>query len=407
MPTTDNALEGIKVVEFAMFAAGPMVGKHMGEHGAQVVHVESRSRPDGFRAHYPPYKDNKPGLDRTGSFAIFNDSKYSLGLNLKSKSGVAIAKKLMAWADVVIENFVPGVMERLGLSYQVARSVNPDIIYLSSCNMGQTGPKASQRGFGSQLTSQSGFTFLAGYPGETEPQLMYGPYIDFIAVGFGLAAVLAALDHHKQTGCGQYIDLAQYETGLQYLAPALLDYYVNGRVMVQDGNRSPHMAPHGAYPCAGDDQWCVLSASNEDEWRALCGVVGHPEWANDARFSTLAARKQNEDELDRLIGEWTRDYSPREVMEKLQAAGVAAAAVHTLLDLFSDPQLEHRKIWDTLPHPVLEQYDYERPPFILSETPAQGFRSPLLGEHNAYVCKQVLGMADAEFEELTKQGVLE
>lgn len=407
MPTSVQALEGVKVVEFAVFAAGPMVGKHLGEHGAQVVHVESRSRPDGFRMHYPPYKDNKPGLDRTGTFAIFNDSKYSIALNLKSKGGTAVAKQLMAWADVVIENFVPGVMERLGLGYEAARAVNSDIIYMSSCNMGQTGPKASQRGFGSQLTSQSGFTYLAGYPGESEPQLMYGPYIDFIAVGFGLTAVLAALDHHKQTGCGQYIDLSQYETGLQYLAPALLDYDVNGRNMVQNGNRSPHMSPHGAYPCAGDDQWCVLSASNEEEWRALCGAVGHAEWASDPRFSTLAARKQNEDELDVLIGEWTQHRTPREVMEKLQAAGVAAAAVNTLLDLFSDPQLEHRKQWNTLSHPVLEQYDYERPPFILSETPAEEFRSPLLGEHNAYVCKELLGIPDAEIEELKKQGVLE
>src|SRR5512141_68438 len=151
MSTLEHALAGVKVVEFAVFAAGPMVGKHLGEHGAHVIHVESRSRPDGFRMHYPPYKDNKPGLDRTGTFALFNDSKQSVALNLKSKGGVKLAKQLIAWADVVIENFVPGVMERLGLGYEAAQAVNPDVIYLSSCNMGQTGPKAPQRGFGSQL----------------------------------------------------------------------------------------------------------------------------------------------------------------------------------------------------------------------------------------------------------------
>jgi crotonobetainyl-CoA:carnitine CoA-transferase CaiB-like acyl-CoA transferase len=405
--TSKQALAGIKVVEFAMFAAGPMVGKHLGEHGAQVIHVESRSRPDGFRMHYPPYKDNKPGLNRTGSFAIFNDSKYSLALNLKSPRAVQLALQLIAWADVVIENFVPGVIRRLGLDYEAARKVNPSVIYLSSCNMGQTGPKAGQRGFGSQLTSQSGFTFLAGYPNEPEPMLLYGPYIDFVAVGFGLTAVMAALDHRQQTGCGQYIDLSQYETGLQFIAPALLDYEVNGHVMSQNGNRNANAAPHGAFPCRGDDRWCVIAAYNEDEWKTLCRAVGHPEWMTDARFASLQARKQNEDELDRLLGEWTIQYTPREVMERLQAAGVAAAAVNTLGDIFSDPQLNHRQIWRDLPHAELGQFQYEAPPFALSETPAEEYPSPLLGEHNHVVCSEILGLAETEIDELVKQGVLE
>ena len=143
MSVQQPALAGLKVVEFAVFAAGPMVGKHLGEHGAQVVHVESRSRPDGFRMHYPPYKDNQPGLNRTGTFAIFNDSKLSVALNLKTPRGVELAKELATWADVLIENFVPGVMERLGLGYDAIAQINPSIIYLSSCNMGQTGPKVA------------------------------------------------------------------------------------------------------------------------------------------------------------------------------------------------------------------------------------------------------------------------
>ncbi len=405
MSTQKQALSEIKVVQFAAFAAGPMVGKHLGEHGAQVVQVESRTRPDGFRLHYPPYKDNKPGLNRTGSFAIFNDSKYGVTLNLKSPRGIEIAKRLIAWADVLVENFVPGVMERLGLGYTAACEVNPSIVYLSSCNMGQTGPKASQRGFGSQLTSQSGFTFLAGYP-NSEPMLLYGPYIDFVAVGFGLAAVLAALDQRRRTGRGQYIDLAQYETGLQFIIPALLEYQVNHRIMTPNGNRNPNAAPHGAYPCRGDDRWCVIAVFADEEWRALCDVA-NPEWANDPRFATLAARKENEDELDQMIGAWTAQFTPREVMEKLQAVGVAAGVVNTLGDLFSDPQLKHRNIWRELPHAELERFHYEAPPFDLSETPADLRPSPLLGEHNHYVYGELLGMPDAEIEELTKQGVIE
>ncbi len=384
-----------------------MVGKHLGEHGAQVVHVESRTRPDGFRVHYPPYKDNVPGLNRTGSFALFNDSKLSVALNLKSRRGVEIARELVRWADVFIENFVPGVIDRLGLGYEVVSRLNPSLVYLSSCNMGQTGPKSSQRGFGSQLTSQSGFTYLAGYPDEQDPMLLYGPYIDFVAVGFGLTAVLAALDYRQRTGCGQYIDLSQYETGLQFIIPALLDYQVNGRTMAPQANRDPNAAPHGAYPCRGDDQWCVIAVFTDAEWQALCQVVEHPEWAQDPRFRTLADRKANEDELDRRVGEWTAQQTREQVMQKLQAVGVAAGIVSTLGDLFDDPQLQHRRVWRTLPHEELGSYAYEAPPFTLSETNAELYASPLLGEHNRQVYGEILGMSDAEIEELTKQGVIE
>ncbi len=406
MTDSKQALEGVRVVEFAAFAAGPMVGKHLAEHGATVVHVESRTRPDGFRVHYPPYKDNVPGLNRTGSFAIFNDSKFGVTLNLKSPRGVEMAQRLTAWADVLIENFVPGVMERLGLGYAAVREINPSIVYLSSCNMGQTGPKAGQRGFGSQLTSQSGFTYLAGYP-RGDPTLLYGPYIDFVAVGFGLISVLAALDQRRRTGRGQYIDLSQYEAGLQFIIPALLDYEMNGRITTRSGNRDPNAAPHNAYPCRGDDRWCVIAVFHDDEWRAFCQVAGHPEWAEDPRFATLAARKENEDELDRRVGAWTAQYEPRQVMEKLQAAGVAAGIVNTLGDLFCDPQLKHRNIWRELPHAELERFHYEAPPFTLSETPAELRPSPLLGEHNRKVYGEFLEMSDAEVGQLIAEGVIE
>jgi crotonobetainyl-CoA:carnitine CoA-transferase CaiB-like acyl-CoA transferase len=401
-----QALAGVKVVEFAVFAAGPMVGKHLGEHGATVIRVESRSRPDGFRVHYPPYKDNVPGLERAGSFALFNDCKLGITLNLKRPEALDIARRLVAWADVLIENFVPGVMARNGLSYEAASEINPSIVYLSSCNMGQTGPKASQRGFGSQLTSQSGFTYLTGEP-DGEPMLLFGPYIDFVAVGFGLVAVLAALDYRQRTGRGQYIDLSQYEAGLQFIAPALLDYEVNTRVMTRMGNRSPHAAPHGAYPCRGEDRWCVITVDTEDEWRALCRASGHPEWAADARFGSLDARKAHEDELDALLGAWTRHRTPHEVMDVLQAAQVPAGIVSRLSDLFADPQLAHRRIWRELPHPELERFHYEAPPFILPETPAELHRSPLLGEHNDKVYREVLGLTNGQIDALIAAGVIE
>ncbi len=195
--------------------------------------------------------------------------------------------------------------------------------------------------------------------------------------------------------------------GDDLLAPALLDYEVNGRVISRMGNRSPDAAPHGAYPCRGEDRWCVIAVCTEDEWRAFCRAIGRPEWAEDARFGSLAARKAHEDELDALIGTWTRDRVPHEVMDTLQAAGVRAGVVGRLSDLFSDPQLAHRRIWRDLPHPELERFHYVAPPFILSETPAELRRSPLLGEHNEQVYREILGLTDGDINALTADGVIE
>jgi crotonobetainyl-CoA:carnitine CoA-transferase CaiB-like acyl-CoA transferase len=231
----DEIFKGVNVVEFAAFAAGPVIGKHVGEHGGTVIHVESKSRPDGFRTHYPPYLDNKPGLNRSGCFDICNNSKLSVTIDLKAKGGLDAAKKLVAWADVVIENFTPGTMKRLGLGYEALCEIREDIIFLSTCNQGQSGPHAQHPGFGSHLSSLSGFTHFTGFPGET-PSLPFGPYIDFIGVGFGLVALSAALDYRRRTGKGQCIDVAQYECGVHFIAPALLDHQVNGRTMERMGN---------------------------------------------------------------------------------------------------------------------------------------------------------------------------
>lgn len=403
----DLALTGVRVVEFAVFAAGPVVGKHLAEHGAEVIRIESRTRPDGFRVHYPPFKDDLPGLDRGGTFAIFNNDVLSATINLKHPQGLKLAKELVAWADVVIENFAPGVMERLGLGYQSLRAVNPQIIMLSSCNQGQTGPRASQKGFGSQLTSMSGFTHLTGYGDGTPPMILYGPYIDFVAVGYGLISVLAALEFRDRTGKGQHIDLSQYEAGTQFIIPTLLDYQVNDFIMEAQGNRNPHAVPHGVYPCSGEDAWCAIAAFNEEEWRALCEATHHQEWLHDRRFDSLEARKENEDELDALLSEWTLQYPSTEVMETLQNVGVPAGKVQNIEDLFSCPQLSHRSQWQPLEHPVMGSYEYESPPFILSETPAEICRpSPCLGEHNAYVFGEVLNLSDEEIAQLEAENVL-
>jgi benzylsuccinate CoA-transferase BbsF subunit len=401
------ALDGVRVVEFAVFAAGPLVGKHLGEHGAEVIRVESHASPDGFRVHYPPFKDDKPGLERGGSYALFNDQVLNVTLDLKQPEAVALARELVSKADIVIENFAAGVMDRLGLGYSELQRVKPDLIMLSSCNQGQTGRRASQRGFGSQLTSMSGFTHLTGYRAGEPPVLLYGPYVDFVAVGFGLIAVLAALDYRRRTGNGQHIDLSQYETGIQFIIPAVVDTQVNGRVHEPQGNRDPHAVPHGVYPCKGDDQWCAIAIFNDEEWRAFCSAAEKTEWSSDARFRTAANRKIHEDELDTLIAEWSAQFDARAIMGRLQSVGVSAGVVQSVPDLFSCPQLLHRKQWVKLNHAEFGTYEHEAPPFILSETPAELRRSsPLLGEHNDYVFEKILGLSRAEVHALKEQGVI-
>ncbi len=401
-----QAFEGINVVEFAAFAAGPGVGKHLADFGATVVRVESRTAPDGFRTHYPPYPDNKPGINRSGCFALFNNNKLDVTLDLKSPQSADIVKKIAVWADVVIENMTPGTVKKLGVDYETLRQFRPDIIMLSTCNQGQTGPHAKHPGFGSHLSSLSGFTNLIGFP-DGLPNILYGPYIDYIGVGFGFISIVAALDYRRRTGKGQYIDNAQYENGLQFMASALLDYECNGRIASRMGNRSPEVAPHGAYPCQGEDKWCVLSVSTEDEWRQLCEVMGRPGLTDDPRFVDMESRKRNEDALDAIIGAWTKNFEVQEIVDKLCAAGLKSAPVNTMQDLFSDPQLRHRDFWQALDHPEMGRHHYEDSPFKLSKTPSNLNRpAPLLGEHNDYFYKTLLGISEEEYERLVADAVI-
>jgi crotonobetainyl-CoA:carnitine CoA-transferase CaiB-like acyl-CoA transferase len=398
-----DALGHVKVLEFGAYAAGPCISKYLANFGASVIHVESSQRPDGFRLQYPPFKDGKVGPNRSGCFAFFNDSKKGITLNLKHSEGLKLAHRLVQWADIVIENMRPGVVERLGLGYEDLRNQKPELIMLSTSNMGQTGPHATQPGFGSQLSSLSGFTNLIGEP-EGPPYFLYGPYIDFIAVAYGGIAVLSALDYRLRTGKGVYIDLSQYEAGLQFLGGALLDYSANGVVACRDGNRNPEIAPHGCYPCL-DGQWCVISCWDDAEWEHLCRVAGKPEWLSDERFITMSLRKEHERELNELIGEWTCDQDARRVMTRLQSHGIHAARVNTMRNLFSDPQIGFRDIWQKQTHPELGEHKYRMVSYDLSETPGRVRNAaPCLGADNKEVFVEWLGLSRSEYEELVAAG---
>ncbi len=401
-----QALEGIKVADFTWIAAGPVTTKYLADHGATVVRVESTTKPDHSRG-WPPFKGGEPGINRSGFYADFNASKYNLTINLNNAAGRAVARKLVKWADVFVENYTPGVMDKLGLGYPAAAELNPAIVYLSSSQQGRGGPHYRHSGYGNHAASISGFTHVTGQPGE-EGMMPYGAYTDFISPRFSVVAILAALEFRRRTGKGQYIDLAQVESGLQFLAPMMMDEVVNRKEFHRHGNRDLNASPHGAYPCRGEDRWCVIAVFTDDQWRALRKVMGDPSWACEARFSTLEGRKANEDELDGLISQWTRDYSPEEVMIRLQKAGVAGGIVATGEDMFRDPQLKHREQFVALEHPEMGLHHYDGLSFKLSGTPGR-LRSPapLIGQHNDYVLRKLLGMDDEEVAEAAEAGALD
>ncbi|MFC1978246.1 CoA transferase, partial [Chloroflexota bacterium] len=397
-------LKGIKVADFTWLIAGTRTSKALADYGAEVIKIESSTRPDPSRP-LGPFKDGIPGLNR-GNANQWNTSKLSVALNLAHPRGVEVAKRLVAWADVVVENFAGGTMKRMGLGYEELKKVKPDIIMLSACMQGQTGPHANHPGLGAHLTALSGFCHITGWPDREPPDL--GVYTDFIVPRFNTLAILAALDYRRRTGRGQYLDMSQYESSIHFMAPLILDYVVNQRVAVRMGNRSDYAAPHGAYRCRGGDRWCAIAVFTDEEWGSFGKIVGNPAWTNDLKFATLLARKRNEDELDRLVEEWTIDYSAEEVMSMMQAAGVAAGVVETGEDLLEhDPQLRHRHFFWELDHPEIGKYRAAGPAFVLSKSPREVRRAPLLGEHSEYVLKELLGTSDEEIAELVIEGVLE
>ena len=400
-PVRRGALGGIRVVEVGFAAAGPLVGKYLANFGAEVIRLESRLAADVFRTTYPPFKGGIVETDRAGMFAFYNDGKRSATVNLKHPKGVALARALVATADVFVESFTPGTVARLGLGADVLRADHPGLIVLSSCNQGQTGPHAFHPGYGSQLSALAGFVQLLGEPDST-PVLLYGPYIDYVAVGYGAIAVLAALERRKRTGAGCTIDLSQYEAGLQFLTPTILEFAANGRIPGRLGNADAVAAPHGVYRCAGPDRWVALSVWDDAEWQAfreLTGIDGP---------ATAAERRRARAALDERIGAWTATRDRDEVVTLLRRSGLRAAPVLSISELFSDPQLAHRGMWPTVTHPTIGKMHLMAPPFRLSSTPSTQERAgPTVGADNDHVFGEILGLSLDERRTLERDGVFE
>ncbi len=405
LPKREGALSGLHVVEFGGYGAGPAVGKSLAEHGAEVIRVESMLRLDGFRTNYPPYTGNVPGIERAAMFAITNDNKLSVSLNLKTEKGRDLAIRLIERAEVVVENFTPGAMDRLGLGHDAMLLCNPKLVTLSTCNQGRTGPQANRAGFGSHLTSLSGFTELTGWP-DRQPALLWGPYIDYIAVAYGVVAVLAGLERVRRGGVGCHIDLSQYETGVQWMAPALLRYFADGEVMDRQGNRDSNAVPHGVFPCTGYQRWCAISVHDDAEWVRFAAEVGEP-WVKEPEFADVQGRRANENRLEELIAEWTSHQEREALVGRIRAAGVHAAPVNDMGDLYADAQLTYRNAFQRVDHPVMGFHAVPGPPYILSNTPGKVTHgAPMVGQHNEPVLCGILGLSHAELEELKASDIL-
>lgn len=402
--TGELPLSGVKVLDFMWAIAGPAATRFLADFGATVVRVESATRIDVCRT-LPPFVNAEQGAENSVLFHNSNAGKLMLSLDLTTPEGRAVILDLVRWADVVTEAYSPKVMRGFGLDYGALCAVNPRIIMLSTCLMGQTGPLASFAGFGNLAAAITGFYDLCGWS-DRAPAGPFGAYTDYIAPRFNAVAILAALDYRRRTGRGQYIDLAQAEAALHFLGPAILDYTVNGRVESRNGNAHAHASPHGVYAAAGDDCWVAIAAMTDAHWHALCAVIDRNDLAHDARLATVAGRRAHADEVDTAITAWTTARSMQVAEQALQERGVPASAVQNSTELCADEQLRHRAHFTTLAHPTLGTTCVESTRAHLSRTPARAAAAaPLLGADNQHVLQEILGYSDDRITELAIAGV--
>ncbi|MGI8551541.1 MAG: CaiB/BaiF CoA transferase family protein [Dehalococcoidia bacterium] len=393
---------GVRIADFSWVIAAPLATQYLAIHGAEVIRIESSLRPDVLRLNQPMI--NGDGPDNCAYYADYNMGKLDVSLNLRHPAAARLAKVLVANCDVACENFTPGTMERLGLGYESLRQVRPDLIMISMALAGQTGPERSYKGFGTVIQAAAGITHFTGWP-DRDPVGTGVAYTDFFASPIAAAALVTALEHRRRSGQGQYIDLSQQEASLYALDAALLDQQVNGTEESRAGNHHRSAAPHGVYPCLGDDRWLAIAVFTDAHWAAMLATMGRPNWALTERFATFLGRKAEEDELDRCISEWTMTQDVYAAMQALQAVGVPAGVVQDAGDLGRDPQLLHRGHFLPLKHPIFADYPFDALPYrVNGQIPLPPRPAPLLGQDNRYVFQELLGLSSAEFAALQQDG---
>ena len=403
-------LSGVRIVEMGQLIAIPFAMKLLADMGAQVIRLESTGRLESYRSD-SVYLNEVDGefWNRGANFYEQNRNKLGITLDLARPEGLDILRQLIAVADVFAENFTPRVIKNFGLEYEDLRRIKPDIIMVSSTGYGYTGPWANFGATGPATEGASGLAYTTGYVGGP-PVMAEIPYVDYTAGEHTVFAVMTALMHRLRTGDGQFIDISQAQAASSTIPEALLDYSANGRLPTRRGNGDPQMAPHGCYPCRGDDRWIVIAVATDEEWRALCRTLQAPEWERDARFADGQARREHSDSLDRLLAVVTSGWDAHELMQALQANGVAAGAVLDSKDLLFDPHLRERGFYEVVRHhpsTSMPPLPYAGRPWKFSETPAVSPKAgPIVGEHNNYVLMELLGLTAGEAARLEEEGVI-
>jgi benzylsuccinate CoA-transferase BbsF subunit len=404
-----DAFAGTTILEMGAGAAGPVATRYFADCGATVIRIESRARPDFLRT--LKLTPNTPGgLDAAEHFAVLNVNKLSVALDLRLPEGVAIAKRLALRVDAIAENFAPGAMKKWGLDYATLATERPDLVMISTCLNGATGPHRFYPGFGGQGSALSGFNHLTGWP-DREPVGPYGTITDSLSPRYSALLLASALLHRRRTGKGQHIDLSQVEGGIVCLSETLVTFAADGAVLGRAGNRSRHEVPHGVFRCRdaadGRERWIAIAVHDDADWKALVAAMGRPAWATDASLATSGGRLARLGEVECHVDGWTRDHDAHALASELQAAGLDAAPVLDLGDLHDDPQLAHRRHFREVEHAVLGRHPAEMNAIAFSETPADiRTPAPRLGEHTEQVLREFLGISADEYGALDQKGVL-
>jgi crotonobetainyl-CoA:carnitine CoA-transferase CaiB-like acyl-CoA transferase len=398
-------LAGLRVVDFGHVWAGPYCTALLADMGAEVIKVESAHRLDIHRRQ-GPYAGGMPASDRSGVWNAQNRGKRSVALNLSTDAGRALARRLVACADVVVENFAPGVMARLGLDYASLCEHKPDLVMASLSAFGQDGPQRALVGYGPSLDAWASLDWLTAYPGGS-PNALGGMFPDTGSAIHAAAAILAALHQRDRTGTGRYIDVSELEVSATLVGDVLARALGGERIAAQ-GNGDPFHFPHGCHACAGDDQWVALSVPDADAWRGLATVIGRPEWAEDERMRTSAARRGRRAEIDAAIATWSGARTSADAMRTLQAHGVPAAMAHTPQTLLDDPHLEARGYFEQVEHPQagvqtlygrIWRFSFDGDARIASAAPA-------LGADSEHVLRGIVGLDASEYDALVQARVV-
>ncbi|MBI2866332.1 MAG: CoA transferase [Chloroflexi bacterium] len=408
------ALEGVRILDLTQVYAGPYTTRLLADMGAEVLRIEATMRPGRGPSRVPPgldimYPNRDPGEQPYNRFAYYNElnrNKLAISLDLSQEQGKDIFRHLVTVADVVIENFSPRVMPNFGLNYQTLNRLRPDLIMVSLPAFGLTGSYRDYVAYGTGLEGMVGLASMTGYSDgpPLKTGIAYGDPIGGLHAAF---AILAALRYRHRTGQGQHIDLALRESLAMVVGEALMDYAMNRRVAQRQGNRHPAYAPHGAYPCRGQDQWIAIAVRDDTEWLALRQAMGDSAWAQDGHFATVLGRHRYQEEIDRHLAEWTRGFEHRELMGRLQGAGVPAAAVLTIAEMVADPQFQSRAFFQPVEHAAAGTHLYPALPWKASRTPGDIRRPPpAFGEHNRWALEELLGLPLEEVSALERQGVI-